>query len=260
MVRWCQNLLYSGGDELVAYIDKIETVDDLKRNSENVLRELKSVIDSLDFKKAKTLLYWLDTWGRKYLRQEDTFDYNSLIPYRRGAIIKVDLGFKVGSEQGGLHYAVVVENNNSPSNRTVMAIPLRSLKEDESPEDIDLKHEVFLGFDVFSKEIKLVQQKLKKMEHQKMKILNEGGDASRIKNKIKDLRKTINNYSKGSVALVNQMCAVSKMRIYCPKYPNDELYSTFLTPEKLNEIDQKIKELFTKPESKKGVDKMVNML
>ncbi len=33
----------------------------------------------------------------------------SLRRYKRGEIVKVHLGFNVGSEEGGLHYAVVLD-------------------------------------------------------------------------------------------------------------------------------------------------------
>lgn len=235
----------------MAYIDKINTVEDLKRNSEKVLNELKATIDGLDLKKAEVLLYWLDTWGRKYLGQEDSFDYEALINYPRGSIIQAHLGFKVGSEQGGLHYALIVENDNAPLNRTVMAIPLRSLKKEESPTDIDERHEVFLGFDLFKAELEKLNQKLKQKEELKASLLRKGKDDPALTKTIKELKKKITNYSKGSVAIVNQMCAVSKIRIYCPKYPGDELTSTSLSNEKLDEIDRKIIQLFTKQTTKK---------
>ena len=52
----------------------------------------------------------------------------SLRRYKRGEIVKVHLGFNVGSEEGGLHYAVVLDKNNAKSSPVITIIPLTSVK------------------------------------------------------------------------------------------------------------------------------------
>lgn len=229
----------------MTFIKKITTSEDIADNSKNVLAELKETIDGLPLKKAEVLLYWLDTWKR-YLVREDEFNYKSLPKYSRGAIIQVHLGFKVGSEQGGLHYALVVENDNAPGNGTVMAIPIRSLRSGESVTGIH-KDEIFLGFDLFEKEIDSLSGKLR--------TLKEVPSAKQNHKLIRELSKKLADYSKGSVAIVNQMCAVSKLRIYTPRSAVDELSRVKLSHEKLDEIDVKVIQRFTKSAQRKVLTK-----
>lgn len=49
--------------------------------------------------------------------------------FARGSIIKVDLGFNVGYELGGVHYAVVITKNDSIYSGTINVIPLTSKKD-----------------------------------------------------------------------------------------------------------------------------------
>ena len=50
---------------------------------------------------------------------------------------------------------------------------------------------------------------------------------------------------KGSIALVNQITTVSKIRIYDPKTDHDILSNIRLSDEKLDLIDQEIAKKFT---------------
>ena len=47
------------------------------------------------------------------LKREVNFAPFFFKKYSRGDIVKVNLGFNIGSEQGGLHYAIVVEDNEA---------------------------------------------------------------------------------------------------------------------------------------------------
>lgn len=50
---------------------------------------------------------------------------------------------------------------------------------------------------------------------------------------------------KGSIAIVNQITTVSKMRIYDPKTSSGVLAGITLSQEQMNKINDKIKELYT---------------
>ena len=50
------------------------------------------------------------------------------IAYKRGDIVKLNFGFNIGSEYGGLHYAIVINNKNPHSSSVVTVIPLTSQK------------------------------------------------------------------------------------------------------------------------------------
>lgn len=64
----------------------------------------------------------------KYISFEDKFKPTRNISYKRGNIIKVNFGFNIGSEQGGLHYAVVLDKKNDHHSPVITVIPLTSVK------------------------------------------------------------------------------------------------------------------------------------
>ena len=82
------------------------------QNVEDYLNKLIASEDSHDNGKADKLCYWLKDW-MTFLDFEKSFSPMSLRRYKRGEIVKVHLGFNVGSEEGGLHYAVVLDKNNA---------------------------------------------------------------------------------------------------------------------------------------------------
>ena len=91
----------------------------LRKHKEESLKTLETYIDSLINdenpkiqSKADKLSFWLEHWTT-FLSFESKFRSTSLRRYKRGEIIKVHLGYNIGSEEGGLHYCVVVEKNNS---------------------------------------------------------------------------------------------------------------------------------------------------
>ncbi|MBK0348958.1 type II toxin-antitoxin system PemK/MazF family toxin [Aerococcaceae bacterium zg-ZJ1578] len=65
--------------------------------------------------------------------------------YTRGNIVKVNFGFNVGYEIGGVHYAIVMNNNDSIYSGTLNVIPLTSKKDSKNiyPHDIDLDDEFY---------------------------------------------------------------------------------------------------------------------
>ena len=72
---------------------------------------IQNYIDSEDpdmRSKGDKFCYWMENYI-KYLKYETTFDPTSLKRYKRGEIVKVTLGYNIGSEEGGLHYAVVID-------------------------------------------------------------------------------------------------------------------------------------------------------
>jgi len=59
------------------------------------------------------------------------------------------------------------------------------------------------------------------------------------------MRKEVLNMKKGSIALVNQITTISKIRIYDPKTDHDILSNIKLSNEKLDLIDAEIRKNFT---------------
>ncbi|MCM1166719.1 MAG: type II toxin-antitoxin system PemK/MazF family toxin [Lachnospiraceae bacterium] len=110
---------------------------------EIALNDLKNTILNKPPKKQQILTQWLKKWC-VFLRREDNFNPKFLPFYKRGDIVYADFGFNVGAEFGGIHYAVVIENNNNKSNGNIVVVPLTSLDPGKSVEDIP-KTDVYIG-------------------------------------------------------------------------------------------------------------------
>ena len=120
------------------------------KNKSEAISELNKYLDtcllgdSVHVKKANLLSYWLKDYV-KYIEQEETFNSALLKEYSRGDVIKVNLGFNVGNEEGGLHYCVVLDKKNAKSYSTLTVVPLSSIKPSSKPR----KTSVFLGDDIY---------------------------------------------------------------------------------------------------------------
>lgn len=107
-----------------------------------VLDDLKRIVLEMDSERRRKFVEWLEVQNR-YLRWEQGFDSKKLRKYSRGEIVRAHFGFNTGAEFGGMHYAVVVENN-AKSAGSVMVIPLSSMKEGDTEADVN-QNEVYLG-------------------------------------------------------------------------------------------------------------------
>lgn len=107
------------------------------------LEKLKTVIESKPPKVKKILTDWINTWSN-FLLRETNFSPNFMPYYKRGDVVYVDFGFNVGTEYGGVHYAVVLENNNNKTNGNIIVVPLTSLDPEKNPEDIS-SVDVYIG-------------------------------------------------------------------------------------------------------------------
>ena len=107
------------------------------------LAALKAAIKKQPAKQQGILEEWLDIWSQ-YLLFEGTFDPKRLIYYKRGDIVLAHFGYNAGNELGGVHYAVVVENDNNIASGIVTVVPISSLDADKTASDLH-KSEVFLG-------------------------------------------------------------------------------------------------------------------
>lgn len=227
--------------------------------------------DDKYLKKADLLAYWLENFSN-YLLDEPRFDYSKIPSYKRGDVISVNLGFNVGSEQGGLHYAIVLDNDNQQSSPVITVVPLSSGKESDTYE-----RDIFLGNELYDKlkskydklDISIKEDlqetlKIKKIIQQSLKNLKENPTENTehelinlltvIEEKIAKLKaeqKTLNIYSKelqklkkGSIALMEQITTVSKMRIYKPKNEHDLLYGIKYSDGAMDKINEQLKKLF----------------
>lgn len=230
------------------------TVNENKRDAINklnyYLEELISSNNLEQIKKADLLSYWLKDYIR-YLKGEKTFQPNKQENYKRGDVIKVNLGFNIGNEEGGLHYAIVV-NNPAKLSGIVTIVPLTSKKTNAKYHSSTVN----LGYTIMEKIIlKLEETKGQLMRMNEQVKCLEDGDSKRIQQKniektIRELKKYIKEINKlkvvESIALVGNITTISKQRVYTPTLENKFLKGITISSEQLDLIDNKIKELYTK--------------
>ena len=225
--------------------------------------------DAKHLKKANLISYWLKDYIR-YIENEETFSCDKLKKYNRGDIIKVNLGFNIGNEEGGLHYCVVLDVINAKKYSTLTVVPLTSQKTNKTIPNsaILLGTEIYDNLSIKNKNLKENATKKSKEYADELKIISalpeSNEDEKIIKNvklnniseKMKLLKndidlidkveKEISQMKNGSIALINQITTISKQRIYNPKSDVDVLAGIRLSNNSLDLIDEKIKKLFIK--------------
>lgn len=120
----------------------------LQKNITALMKEysdkLIAMSESNDYKKSALLYYWLQDY-KNMLNRENNFSPKFMKKYSCGDIINVNFGFRPGAKEGGLHYAVVLDNNPRSSG-VVAVLPLRSRKEKDTvlrPFEVDLGEVLF---------------------------------------------------------------------------------------------------------------------
>lgn len=116
----------------------------LQNHKSEALSQLNDFISSLidsqnthDRKRADLLSYWIKDYV-KFLRKEETFEPEYLIKYKKGDIVKMHLGYRLGSEEGGVHFGIVLDLNNNKKSDTVTILPLTSKKPGKKFTEIQL--------------------------------------------------------------------------------------------------------------------------
>ena len=249
--------------------------EDVIKNKNEAIKMLTDYLDNCleidnntNIKKVNLISYWLKDYI-KYIKDEKNFNPINLKTYERGDIIKVNLGFNIGSEMGGLHYCVVIDKKNNRNSPVVTVIPLSSQKIDKIN-----KNSIILGNDIYNKLIeksnKLIEDNKIENKENKNKLLIETKrliennattdeifmKTNELKNNIAEafkklklaekINKELQKMKYGSIAIINQIRVVSKQRIYDPKTEFDILSGIKLSDENLNLIDVKMKKMFIK--------------
>ena len=242
--------------ELVAHIT--DAVDDIKK----LLQDFASS-SRHDFQKRAMLLgYWLKTYT-KYLRREDSFDPHSVPNYKRGSIIQVDFGYRIGSELGGLHYAVVINKVSNYNSDVLMVVPLSSLhgRTTLSRYQILLQDGVYTPLNekacgLISQAGQLISdaEELKKgfayIEDKEELAILKSTYASKMQSakilvdSATDVLDGIKHLKDGSIALVGQVTTISKIRVKRPLKKQDILYGTRLSTRDIEAINAALKELY----------------
>ena len=226
---------------------KEENKEELKKFKRENINKLSTQIDNLmecNQKKAALITYWISSFSN-FLQKETTFDPKFLPVYKQGTLVEVDLGFNVGSEQGGLHYAIVLNSNDKKNNPTLTIVPLSSIKEKTKLKEYD----VFLGKEIH----KLIFERLKtlhseiteKIETLKKKPDNTSDEQVDECFKMLDVIdvgfKKVTKLKLGSYAIINQITTISKMRIKNPLDEVGHLSNLVVSDKYMEEIQKNIK-------------------
>ena len=123
-------------------------------------------IELNEYKKSNLLAYWIYDYA-VYHDEERNFDTTKIRTFKRGDVVKANLGFNIGSELGGLHYCIVLDKYDNPKNASLNVIPLTSKKIDK----IYSKSAINLGKELYNilnnnleKENRKLNNLLKKIE------------------------------------------------------------------------------------------------
>jgi len=269
-----------GGKSLAKKFTKEEVIFHKKSAIKKINNLMEMYINNPEekyLKKANLLSYWLEDFS-DYIREENNFNPKELISYKRGDVIKVNFGFNVGSEHGGLHYAIVLDNNNLHSSPVITVVPLSS-----GTAATTYQRDVFLGQELYikmnTKNKSLLESARTKYDENK-KILDALNNTiqeinqsettvdqltnilkiisvleRRQKEVDKDILllekydKEISRMKQGSIALMEQISTISKMRIYVPKRSTDILYGVSFSSDAMEKINIQLINLFIRNNS-----------
>lgn len=235
-----------------------ENILDFFRFQKSILRKYKDYIKSkmqTDYKRAAIFVYWLNDYI-EYIKSEATFKPNMLINYKRGQIVFVNFGYRIGSELGGNHYAIVLDVKNSKYNNTLTVVPLKSFKNKIT--NYSKIYHVRLGEAVtqllLSKANNIITETSKEIIDDATISSYKDEDLSTLTNKLPNLKRKLRiarnildytkKLSKESVADIGQITTISKQRINMPQKADDILANIIIPNELLAEIDKKINYLY----------------
>ena len=267
------------------------TKEDVIANKKESIKSLNNLLESLindssdnsekHLKKANLISYWLKKYVN-YIRFEENFDSTKLIRYPRGSVVRLDFGFNIGKEFGGLHYAVIIDNDNKRNADVITVVPLSSTDGRTVHErSVDLGTELYQKVNdtqailsnnainelaSLTKMMKVIENTTNALE-QAYKSSNGTVDPEwrkqlvgvreykdEVTAKMASLKKTIDSIHRndleisklklGSMAVINQITTVSKQRIYTPKRSEDFLYGIKLSSSAMQKINEKLKELY----------------
>ncbi len=269
-------------------MSKVKTKEEIINHKNTAINDFSLFMDSLiessnpnDIKRANLISYWIKDF-QQYILLEKSFDASKIKSYKRGDVIKVNLGFNVGSEQGGLRYAIVLDKDNKHNAKTITVIPLTSQKNNKevNERDVPLGRELYnrlkSKYDSIKDSIKPQHIKYEQALHHAQVLkdfmqkqspiapqpLTEtaedlnwiDGLISFYNESLKELDEKKQSLAKidtelhkmryGSIAKIEQITTISKQRIYDPKKSADVLAGIRFSDAAMDKINEKIKELY----------------
>lgn len=201
-------------------------------------------IELNEYKKSDLLAYWIKDFA-EYHDQERTFNIAKSGVYSRGDVIKVNLGFNIGNELGGLHYCIVLNKYDNTRNGTLNVVPLTSRKDDKRYDlsTVNLGKELYNTFQAkIEKEKEKLQQILNELEKIEDIPINIQNIIEKERKYIEKMEQEISKMKKDSIVLINQITTISKQRIYKDVVRRNVKISS----QSLDLIDEQIMKFFTK--------------
>ena len=244
-------------DDQASNVDeKIQTIVHKDSALTRLDKSFNKHIELLEFKKSNILAYWIKQFSEYHDNEKNFKDLvlPTLKTFKRGDIVKANLGFNIGNELGGLHYCVVLNKNDNPFSGVLNIIPLSSSKTDKTYNTqtcIDIGDELFISLTTkFNKESEKLEKKLDDFQNltigeksiSQIEKINEVQVLLKRLDYLQKINTEISRMKHGSIAYVNQITTISKQRIF--KTPI--LSGIKLSNASLDLLDNKIIELFTK--------------
>lgn len=209
-----------------------------------LLSILDSSIKNID-EKILQIIYWLKDWLR-YLKYKDKFLTYNYKKFERGSIIKVNFGFNVGSELNFPHYAIVLSKNDSKYNPMLIVAPMTSIKETTNlsklgKNRLNISNAFYLA--VYNK----LAIALNEITDITDKYVDSMPYDPEFVKKVKLSKKHYDELEKmktGSLVHINQIRAISKMRVLQPLNKDDILDGIKISSNILDEINNRIKQVY----------------
>ncbi len=237
-------------------MSKVKSQKEIANHKKIALGKLEQLIDLMiknDPMKADKFSYWLEDYS-SFIGYENKFNPCTLKRYKRGEVVKAHLGFRIGSEEGGLHYCVVLDKNNNLSSPIVTVIPLTSVK-DPSHLNHLRKGEIYIGDALYNTLSKKVNDALSNIEEETSTLILRRSNSETVEkddfikvlqqlDAVSNMQNELNGMKTGSIALIGQITTISKIRIYTPKNKHEPLSNVRLSSETLDLIDKEIINLF----------------
>lgn len=257
---------------------KISKEDAITRKKQGI-RSLNGLLESYInsgneelYKKAFNISSWIHSYTN-YLHFESRFIPAKNIAYKRGDVVKANLGYNVGNELGGIHYAVVIDKENKHRSGMITIVPLSSRKERVYERDIDLGNDLYKQLNTklttlkksanaenekLEELIRLIkamaesqfpdkienEANVKKAEQVFDQICNQQAELLQKIDLLKNMQDEIDRMKTGSIAKVEQITSISKMRIINPKQTGNVLHNISLSAASMKLINSRLQELY----------------
>lgn len=232
---------------------KPENKEALLKFKDNVLNKINESLTKeieIDQKLAALRTYWLRD-QQNYYKQEKTFNPKYLPIYQRGSVIQINFGFNVGSEYGGLHYAIVLNKNDNKYNHVLTVMPLTSLNPGQDISKLS-KNKVFLGDEIYRLVNTKINTLLDSCNYRIAKLENSKNDMPKneFDKEVKLAKKETQHLSEclekfltmknGSLGLFTNIVSISKMRITDPQRSDNPLSGIIVSQSTLDLISIEI--------------------